>query len=300
MIEALDRTFVVTGATSGIGAATCAGLARAGGRVVAVGRVQTKVDDLVGRLPAADGVEHRGLVADLSCLEACDLLARTLSTSEAVDVLVNNVGAVFPERTETTERLESTLALNHLGPFVLSVGLLDRLRQAPAPRVISLSSQAHAETLDLDDLQGRARYDGMRAYRQSKLLNILFIRELHRRYGGWLITGCLHPGVVQTGLLADYDRAQGLATAHYETRSRGLLRRVAAGLRQRPPPSTGVSAEEGAETSLHLALTESIAANRGLYWREARIAQPHPIALDCALARRAWAASELIVASTLA
>ena len=294
MTDLRGKTFLVTGATSGIGAATCEGIAARGGRVLAVGRTQERVDALLARLPATSD-PHRGFLADLSSVRECAELAERVSQTDSVEVLVNNVGAVFPERRISAEGVEMTLALNHLGPFVLTAGLLPAMRTCAAPRVVNVASQAHAETLDLSDLQGVGGYDGMHAYRQSKLLNILFTRELQRRNANWLITGCLHPGVVQTPLLGDYDRAQSIGTSTRGGRARGLLRRVRSRMRGTPTPSTGISAKDGAVTSLFVATSEHVLDRPGRYWREARAASPHPIAEDDATAARAWDVSQRLV-----
>ena len=299
MSDLEGRTFLVTGATAGIGAAACDALARRGARVLAVGREPAKVDRLVSALPRLGSDPHAGLTADLSSLRACHRLAESAAELGPIDVLVNNVGAVFPDRRETPEGLEMTLALNHLGPFVLSLGLLESLRSSPNPRLLNVASQAHAESLDLSDLQGRFGYVGMRAYRQSKLLNILFTRELHRRHGEWLFTGCLHPGVVQTGLLADYDRAQALGTSEGRSAGRRLLSRVASHLRGAPGASTGIPAADGAQTTVFLAAAEQVAKTPGRYWREARVATPHPVAEDDDAARRVWEESERLIAGVL-
>jgi retinol dehydrogenase 14 len=118
----------------------------------------------------------------------------------AARLLVNNVGGFWSHRHLTADGLEHTFALNHLGPFLLTNLLLDRLRASAPARVVTVSSGAQATgRIDFDDLQGSARYSGQRAYSASKLANVMFTYELARRLEGTAVTATvLHPGLVRT------------------------------------------------------------------------------------------------------
>lgn len=295
MSDLTDRTFIVTGATAGIGEATARALADRGGRIFAVARDEQKLKRLLMTTLTHDfDAEHHAFVADLSRVSECRRVAAAIAETGGVDVLVNNVGAVFPERMVSSEGIEMTLALNHLGPFALTAGLLDALKKSAAPRVVTVASQAHADHLDFANLQGERYYGGLEAYRRSKLMNILFTAELHRREGDWLTTGCLHPGVVQTSLLSDYDAAQ-LSEAENVRRQRGvgrrLLGRVAGKLKGAPPASTGIPTAEGAKTSVFVATSPNVDESPGRYWRELGVASPSPVACDPEVAKQAWDAT---------
>ncbi len=146
------------------------------------------------------------LVADLSSQqEVRRLAAEALERLPRIDVLVNNVGGYWNTRRVTADGLEHTFAVNHLAPFLLTSLLLDRLKQGPGSRVVTVSSHAHAQgNIDFDDLQGARSYSGARAYNQSKLANVLFTYELARRLrGSGVVANTLHPGVVSTAFGAE-------------------------------------------------------------------------------------------------
>ena len=143
------------------------------------------------------------LVADLSSqVEIRRLADEVKALTSRLDVLLNNAGGLFLSRQETVDGLEMTFALNHMAYFLLTNLLLDLVKATTAARVVSVASEAHQSgTIEFDDLQARSNYSFWRAYRQSKLANILFTRELAGRLEGSGVTAnCLHPGYVNTGI----------------------------------------------------------------------------------------------------
>ena len=205
------RVCVVTGANRGIGRATAAGLARLGATVVMVvrdARLGAAARDEVRR---ASGNERVSLaVADLASFAsiraaAADVVAR----HPAVHVLVHNAGVNLARRATSADGIETTLAVNHLAPFLLTDALLPALRRAAAEsgeaRVVTVTSMfAHFGRIAFDDLQGTRRYVGTLAYTQSKLANVLFTYELAARLAGTGISAtCVDPGLVATDLLRD-------------------------------------------------------------------------------------------------
>ena len=195
------RTVLVTGGTDGIGLATAEGLSALGARVGIVGRDRGRAEAAATGIRTASGGEVDVFVADMSVqAEVRRLAAGVLATYPRLDVLVNNVGGYWAHRHLTPDGLEHTFALNHLAPFLLTELLLDRLRASAPARVVTVSSGAQSMgRIDFDDLQGAERYDGQRAYNQSKLANVLFTYELARRLEGSGVTAnVLHPGVVRT------------------------------------------------------------------------------------------------------
>jgi NAD(P)-dependent dehydrogenase (short-subunit alcohol dehydrogenase family) len=274
-----DRVVVVTGASSGIGAAAAVELARRGATVVPVGRDRRRLAQVAERIGAAGaGRRAKGLTADFSSLAQVRRLAdELLERHPRIDVLVNNAGLVASRRSLTEDGYETTFAVNHLAPFLLTNLLLERLRDSAPARVITTSSDAHqGGRIDLDDLQGERRWSTWSAYSRSKLANVLFTRALARRLEGTEVTAnCLHPGVVRTRL------------------GRGTFPpiRVAwrvAGLFFKSPKS-------GASTIVHLATAPEGGELSGLYFVNSRKAAPSPRALDDALGERLWKASEELV-----
>jgi len=171
------RVVAVTGANGGIGKYTALGLARLGAHVVLICRTPQRAE-------AAQLFVRKALASASTSVLACDLtsvndvrrLAATLAQSHpALSVLVNNAGLIAPRRILSVDGFESTLAVNHLAPFVLSTSLLDVLRANAPARVVNVNSDSHLEArLDLDDLNGERRFWPPRAYGQSKLANMLF------------------------------------------------------------------------------------------------------------------------------
>jgi NAD(P)-dependent dehydrogenase (short-subunit alcohol dehydrogenase family) len=191
------RVVVVTGASDGIGAAAARILASRGEHVVVVGRSPDKTRAIATELAA----DHH--VADFTSLDQVRDLAATLQTRHPrIDVLVNNAGIIAgTRRIVTSDGHEVTFQVNHLAPFLLTVLLKDCLATARG-RVITTSSRASMArdaAVSLDDLDMHADYDGLRAYKASKLANVLFTRELARRWAAVGISAAAaHPGMVRS------------------------------------------------------------------------------------------------------
>jgi NAD(P)-dependent dehydrogenase (short-subunit alcohol dehydrogenase family) len=116
-----------------------------------------------------------------------------------LDVLVNNAAAVFRRREMTVDGIEKTLATNHLGPFLLTNLLVDRVRSAPAGRIVNVASESHASAIDWDNLEGERGYNFFRAYLLSKACNLLFTYELARRLAATAVTvNAVSPGPTMT------------------------------------------------------------------------------------------------------
>jgi NAD(P)-dependent dehydrogenase (short-subunit alcohol dehydrogenase family) len=188
------KTVVVTGGNSGIGLETAAALASMGARVLVTARNADKGRTAVAAITQRSGGE--GLV-QLVVFDLADLAsvrrgaAEILEQAPRIDVLVNNAGLVLSERAETVDGYEATFAINHLGPFLLTNLLLERITASAPSRVVNVASTAHntaRKGLPFDDLQSTQRYRGMRVYGQSKLANILFTLELARRFEGKDVT----------------------------------------------------------------------------------------------------------------
>ncbi len=198
------KTCIVTGATSGIGKATAIGLARLNATIVIVARDSEKGRNALSEIKSKTGNESVFLMtADLSSQKLVRQLAREfLNNFHELHVLVNNAGVFMSKRSTTIDGIESTFAINHLAPFLLTNLLLDALKASAPARIVNVSSSAHiGSEIDFNDLQGEKRYSGFGAYGKSKLANIFFTYALARRLVGTNVTAnCLHPGVVRTGL----------------------------------------------------------------------------------------------------
>jgi retinol dehydrogenase-12 len=266
------RTAVVTGASSGIGAAAALELARLGATVVPVGRDH-------GRLEAvARKTGGEPLRADFASLTQVRGLADTLlERYDHIDVLVNNAGLVAGKRTLTEDGHETTFAVNHLAPFLLTNLLMDRLRASAPSRVITTSSDAHRSgVLEIDDLEAERGWSSWSAYSNSKLANVLFTRALAVRLEGTAMTAnCLHPGVIRTQL----GRSAGGVF--------GVGWRVAKNFFRSP--------RRGASTIVYLAGSEEGGEVSGAYFVNSRQATPSLQAQDDDLAERLWQASQRLV-----
>jgi NAD(P)-dependent dehydrogenase (short-subunit alcohol dehydrogenase family) len=196
------RTFVVTGANSGIGLEASRALAAAGAHVVVACRDTSKGEHAVAELGGDFDVRRLDL-ADLSSVRA---FAQELEGD--VDVLINNAGVMAVPRSQTADGFEMQLGTNHLGHFALTGLLLGRIRD----RVVTISSGAHRiGRVNFDDLQSERRYQRWTAYGQSKLANLLFMMELQRRLdaaGSSLRSVAAHPGYAATGLQSHTQSVQ--------------------------------------------------------------------------------------------
>lgn len=206
MTPAADLLAVVTGANSGVGRSATELLAVAGASVVLVCRSEPR-----GRA-ALEAIRKRSPnarleleVADLSSLGSVRDLASLLAAAGSIDVLVNNAGVYRARREMTEDGFEMTMAVNHLGHFLLTHLLLDQLTEAGG-RVINVTSDGHRsgdlEKAPVEDiLTGRIPFNGLKAYADSKLANVLFAFELSRRLGpAGLTAAAVHPGVLSTGI----------------------------------------------------------------------------------------------------
>ena len=206
------RTFVVTGANSGLGLQTALELARNGADVVLAVRNLVKGRVAQERI-AAEAPGARTTLRELD-LADLDSVATFAEETEKVDVLVNNAGVMALPRGQTKQGFELQLGTNHLGHFALTGRLLPRLLAGDRPRVVTLSSNAHKTgRMNFDNLQGERRYFRWAAYGQAKLANLLFALELQRRadaHGLPLTSVAAHPGYAATNLQYQANNITGL------------------------------------------------------------------------------------------
>jgi NAD(P)-dependent dehydrogenase (short-subunit alcohol dehydrogenase family) len=269
------KTVIITGATSGIGEVAAIRLAEQGARIVFTARDKARADETMAKLRKANsGTDHAVHMGDLSTLAEMKRVGAELAREPQIDVLVNNAGALFNKRQETTDGLEMTFALNHMGYFVLTNILLNRLK--PGARIVTVASNAHrGAKLKFDDLQSTRGYVGFPVYSKSKLANILFNRELARRTPQGVTVNALHPGFVAT---------------RFGDNSGGLMRTVL----KVAKPIGAISPEEGAKTIIYLASSPEVAEITGEYFYQCKIARPTAEAQNDADAKRLWEISASI------
>ncbi len=272
MPDMQGKVVVITGATSGIGLVAAGKLAAMGARLVLVARDRTRGEAALGELPQPrSGGSHSIHYADLSRIGDMKRVASEIAAAEPqIDVLINNAGALFGSRQRSSDGLEMTFALNHLSYFVVTLGLRERLEATAGARVVNTSSDAHkGARLNFMDLQSAERYRGFGVYGRSKLCNILFTRELARRWRDTGVTAnCLHPGFVATrfgdGSGGVFGRVIGLAKLF------------------------AISPEKGAETIVYLASSSEVAGVSGEYFYKCHRAEPTAEAKDDQSAKRLW------------
>jgi retinol dehydrogenase 12 len=267
------KVVVITGATSGIGQVASEQLAAMGARMVLVARDRSRGEAALARLkqiaPAAGHTIH---YADLSRLAEMKRVAAEIAQTEPrVDVLVNNAGALFNTRQVTEDGFELTFATNHLSYFVMTHGLRQRLATSTPARIVNTSSNAHRRAqIDFNDLQSARDFRGFVVYSRSKLMNILFTRELARRLAGTGVTAnALHPGFVAT---------------RFGDQSGGWFSYMV-----RFWKNFAITPEEGAATIVYLASSPEVASVTGKYFFKCRPATPTRAAEDDAAAKRLWA-----------
>jgi len=275
------KTCLVTGATSGIGKQTALRLAMLGATVVIAARDAARAEavgeEIRLRVPLA---RVETLTADLSSLLQVRRLADEVRARyDRLDVLLNNAGVITMRRRLTGDGLETTFAINHLAPFLLTNLLRGLLERSAPARVVTVASAAHRQVraIPWDHLATGAESGHGRAYPLSKLCNILFTAELANRLDGTGVTAnCLHPGFIRTSLGRDITGMSG-----------AIVRLI---LRFQPGPATG------ALTSVYLASSPEVEQTTGGYFVKCKPAQPSLLAKSPDAAARLWALSEELVA----
>lgn len=270
------RVIVITGASDGIGAAGAARLSALGHTVVIVGRSKDKT------VSVAQSLNSDFFVADFTDLDQVRALgAFLLDRYERIDALVNNAGGIMGSRRVTVDGHEMTFQVNHLAHFLLTTLLLDRL-VASCASVISTSSVAHklVGKVDLSDLDSDRHYSSFHAYGAAKLDNILFTKELHRRYHELGIsTAVFHPGAVASNFSNDPKSPLRFA---YNSVLKRLL----------------ISPANGADTLEWLVTTEpSTDWTSGNYYHKRKIAKTSAQANDAQSAVELWERSAAMLSA---
>jgi WW domain-containing oxidoreductase len=274
------RTMLVTGCNSGLGRETLRVLALRGARVVGTARTVEKAREACQAV-GGDTVPFACELSDPDSVRAC--VAAIVAQGIRLDAVVCNAGIMALPKLERAHGYELQFFTNHIGHFLLVTGLLEQL--TPTGRVVMVSSGAHLQApkggIEFDNLDGSKGYNSWRAYGQSKFANILFAKELARRFAGTQRTAnALHPGVIQTNL-----------ARHMNPFLAGIL--SAAG------PLFLKSIAQGAATQVYVATRPELAAVSGKYFADCNVAAPRADAENEAAARKLWEVSERIASSVV-
>lgn len=268
-----ERVCIVTGSNSGIGKETALALANMEAKVVMVVRNREQ-----GEVARDDVIERSGkssidlMICDLASMGSIRQFTEAFKNKYGrLHVLINNAGAVFYDRQITVDGFERTIAVNYVAPFFLTNELLPLLQASAPSRVINLTSGLHTSgKIDFDDLQSGKHYDGMSAYRNAKLMVVMFTYELARRLEGTGVTvNVVHPSFAATNL--------GKNT---ESRRASLMFKL-----MRP---FQISAKKAAETSVYLASSPEVEGVTGKYFRRKQEAISSPVTYDRQMQKRLW------------
>lgn len=271
------KTVLVTGANSGMGHAACAMLADMGAQVVMLCRSQARGQQALDALMRQPGRNLHLMFCDLASMASIRAFSKEFHARfDHLDALVNNAGVITPQRRETADGLELQFGVNHIGHFMLTLLLLDLLEKAQAGRVVVVGSGAHnVGKIHFDDIHLQ-KYNVVKSYSQSKLANLLFVRELARRLqqkGSRVTVNAAHPGAVATQMGVDRE-------THFGKTIVAMLKPFF------------LTPEQGAATAVFLAADASVAQATGRYFVRCRPYRTSKRSKDMDTAKRLFDLSE--------
>jgi NAD(P)-dependent dehydrogenase (short-subunit alcohol dehydrogenase family) len=276
----IDKVCIVTGSNSGIGKETALALTGMGATVVMavrdLERGETARKEIIERT-GKDTVDL--MICDLSSTKSIQQFVEEFSNKyDRLDVLINNAGAGFGKRQITEDGFEMSLAVNYLGPFLLTRELLPCLERSVPSRVINLSSGVHARAkIDFDDIQSERKYNGMSAYGSTKLMILMYTYELARRLEGTGVTAnVVHPGFAATNLGANMG---------------GLGYKI--GFKLMKPFQ--INAQKGAETSVYVATSPELEGVTGRYFAKSQEKPSSDYSYDESDQKRLWDVAESLL-----
>lgn len=273
-----NRNVIITGGNAGIGLATAKAMAEKGANVFIVCRDKAKAEEAIRQIKTScNNKNAHYFLADLSSQKSIRTVAQNIQQElSCIDVLINNAGAVFPDFKLTEDGLESTIATNHFAYFLLTNLLLPQIKNSDYARIVNVASRAHEDAvIDFESFTEPKGYFIFKAYGQSKLANVLFSNYLAKKLAGTHVTtNALHPGFVKTDI-------GNKGTQWYAKWVWTLATKL-----------KGVSTEEGAATSIHLATSDKVKGISGKYFSDCKEKTPNPLALDEALQKELWDISE--------
>lgn len=224
----LGKTFLITGANTGLGYETALELAKKSAHVILTGRNEQKLNEARSRILAMIPAARLDIgVMDLNSISSIKAFAKAFMQSQAtLDVLINNAGIMFPPPGLSTDGFEAQFGVNFIGHYVLTALLFPMLKKSPHGRVVTLSSMAHRNgKIDFDNLKLEKPFEKFREYGQSKVADLIFAIELQRRIdanGLNVVSVAAHPGVSKTELLRT-DRPEMIETVAYMNANQGAF-----------------------------------------------------------------------------
>ncbi|XP_078591478.1 retinol dehydrogenase 12-like [Branchiostoma floridae x Branchiostoma japonicum] len=280
------KTVLITGANKGMGFETAKDLARRGAKIILacrdLTRAQKAADDIKEETKNENIIVHQLNLASLASVRS--FAQKIKQTEEQLNILINNAGVMMTPKSHTEDGFELQFGVNYLGHFLLTNLLLDLLKKSAPSRVVSVAAYAHhAGMLEtINDLRWEKReYDPLDAFGDSKIALIFFTRELARRMQGTGVTAySVHPGVTYTDHFSDLEPSLGSWRSAFVTTAVRWL---------------GKSALQGAQTTIHCAVTEGLEDKTGQYFCDCAPKQPNNRTSDAAAGRGLWEASEKIV-----
>ena len=278
----MAKNCIITGATDGIGKQSAIELAKLGYNVGIIGRNEEKGNSVINQIAVSSGNDSVEFFrADLSLINNLnDLVSSIRQKYDSVDILINNAGAYFENYIETSENLEMTFSLNHLSYFQLTMILMDMIIAESPGRVINVSSNAHFRAkLDLNNIQMKNNYKGWTAYCNSKLMNILFTYELHKRFKETGITfNALHPGFVDTNF---GNNNKGLGKVILDIGKKLIA----------------INVTEGAMTMTYLASSEEVKCISGKFFNKSKLVTSSRFSYSDKNQRKLWHYSQSVIDS---
>ena len=268
-----DKICVITGATSGIGVETAIELAGMGANLVLPCRDMQKGENLKHKILNQTANDKIDLVkCDLASFDSISQFCKYFKDNYSqLHVLINNAGVWDKKFSQTADNIETTFAVNHLAPFLMTNLLLDIIKNSAPARIVNVSSDFHRKgTMKFDDLEGRKKFNNFQAYGQSKLANILFTKHLAEILKDNDITvNCLMPGVVKTNL---FDTVNPFIKFFVKF--------------------IWISPQKGAETTVYLASSPDVENVTGEYFEKKKIRQSTNESSDMEISHKLWQVSE--------
>lgn len=282
-IKMTGKTVLITGANAGLGFVSSIDLARRGARVIMACRNMSKAQAAKQRVEEQSGSDNvHAMMLDLSSFASIREFAEQFKEKEdRLDVLMNNAGVMMCPQWATSDGFEMQFGTNHLGHFLLTNLLLDLLKTSSPSRIVIVSSTAHYQAgnnLFWDDLNLKKNYTAVKAYAHSKLMNVLFSRELSKRLEGTGVTSySLHPGVVDTelarhiGNLPDPTFTDRIISCCFPCCKCFLI-----------------SPDDGAQTQIYCAVAPELANETGMYYTDCKVKRESKAARNDEFSKRLW------------
>ncbi|CAD5111926.1 DgyrCDS1187 [Dimorphilus gyrociliatus] len=275
------KNVIVTGANAGIGKETVADLASRGARVFMACRSAERAEAAKADILKDSHINPDQIIVmklDLSSFKSIRSFVKEYKSNENyLHILVNNAGIMWTPFRKTEDGIESQAGVNHFGHFLLTNLLLDTLKKSSPARIVTVSSRAHSRaTFDIENINNEKLYSVYRAYSNSKLMNVMFSRELGKRLKGTGVTTySLHPGVIFTDLAKEVIPG-------------GILRTIISYF----ITPFAKTVKSGAQTTIFCAVNNEVGSQTGLYYSDCAVKAPIPVAEDDEKSKQLWKFSE--------